>query len=58
VVNDVAQPGAGFDVATNAVTIVTADDERHVALTSKAEVAAAVLDAVMTLRATAEAARS
>jgi phosphopantothenoylcysteine decarboxylase/phosphopantothenate--cysteine ligase len=51
VVNDVAAPGAGFDVPTNEVTIVSADDEQHVALASKGEIAAAVLDAVMALRA-------
>jgi phosphopantothenoylcysteine decarboxylase/phosphopantothenate--cysteine ligase len=56
VVNDVARPDAGFDVPTNEVTIVTAGGEQHVALASKGEVAAAVLDAVMALRAPAEAA--
>ncbi len=55
VVNDVARPGAGFDVPTNEVTIVTAGGERHVALTSKGEVAAAVLDTVAELRAVASA---
>ncbi|HEU4656572.1 MAG TPA: bifunctional phosphopantothenoylcysteine decarboxylase/phosphopantothenate--cysteine ligase CoaBC [Capillimicrobium sp.] len=57
VVNDVAAPGRGFDVPTNEVTIVTAGGEQHVELASKAEVAAAVLDAVMALRAPAEATR-
>jgi len=50
VVNDVAAPGAGFDVETNEVTIVTAASEQHVPITSKADVAAAVLDAVVALR--------
>jgi phosphopantothenoylcysteine decarboxylase/phosphopantothenate--cysteine ligase len=50
VVNDVAAPGVGFDVETNAVTIVTAGGDHAVALASKAEIAAAVLDAVMALR--------
>jgi phosphopantothenoylcysteine decarboxylase/phosphopantothenate--cysteine ligase len=50
VVNDVAAPGVGFDVETNAVTIVTAGGEHPVALASKAEIASAVLDAVMALR--------
>ncbi len=56
VVNDVSQPGAGFDVPTNEVTIVTAGGDQHVALASKAEVARAVLDAVTALRAAPEAA--
>jgi phosphopantothenoylcysteine decarboxylase/phosphopantothenate--cysteine ligase len=51
VVNDVGKPGAGFDVPTNEVTIVTTVGERHVALASKAEIAEAVLDAVEALRA-------
>ncbi|MBX5442287.1 MAG: bifunctional phosphopantothenoylcysteine decarboxylase/phosphopantothenate--cysteine ligase CoaBC [Solirubrobacteraceae bacterium] len=55
VVNDVAAPGAGFDVPTNEVTIVTADGETHVPLASKTAVAAAVLDAVVALRAAAPA---
>jgi phosphopantothenoylcysteine decarboxylase/phosphopantothenate--cysteine ligase len=55
VVNDVAAPGRGFDVPTNEVTIITAAGEHHVALASKPEVAAAILDAVMALRAPAEA---
>jgi phosphopantothenoylcysteine decarboxylase/phosphopantothenate--cysteine ligase len=50
VVNDVAAPGVGFDVETNAVTIVTGAGDQAVALASKAAIAAAVLDAVMTLR--------
>jgi len=51
VVNDVGKPGAGFDVPTNEVTIVTTAGERHIALASKAEIAEAVLDAVGALRA-------
>ncbi len=50
VVNDVAAPGAGFDVATNEVTIVTADGEQHVALAAKEQIAGAILDAVLALR--------
>ena len=50
VLNDVSRADAGFDVATNEVTIVTAGGEEHVPLTSKAEVAGAVLDAVVALR--------
>src|SRR4051794_17638083 len=51
VLNDVSRSDAGFDVATNEVTLVTASSERHVPLTSKGEVAAAVLDEVVALRA-------
>lgn len=46
VANDVSQSDAGFDVDTNAVTLVTADGVRDVPLQSKARVAAAVLDRV------------
>ncbi len=46
-VNDALEPGAGFEVDTNAVTILgrdgTPDD---VPLASEAEVAEAILDAV------------
>jgi phosphopantothenoylcysteine decarboxylase / phosphopantothenate---cysteine ligase len=50
VVNDVAQPGIGFDSAENEVTIVTAETELHVPRTSKTEVATAILDAVLSRR--------
>src|SRR4051795_3175468 len=50
VLNDVSRSDAGFDVATNEVTVVTAAAERHVPLASKGEVAAAVLDEVVALR--------
>jgi phosphopantothenoylcysteine decarboxylase/phosphopantothenate--cysteine ligase len=47
VVNDVAAPGVGFDHATNEVVVLGDDgSEQHVALTSKKEVAEAVLDSV------------
>ncbi|HWV86317.1 MAG TPA: bifunctional phosphopantothenoylcysteine decarboxylase/phosphopantothenate--cysteine ligase CoaBC [Capillimicrobium sp.] len=58
VVNDVAAPGAGFDVPTNEVTIVTADAETHVPMGAKSAVAAAVLDVVTALRAPASQAGS
>ena len=46
VVNDVAQPGVGFGYDTNAVSILSASGTRSdVALTSKLEIADAVLDA-------------
>jgi phosphopantothenoylcysteine decarboxylase / phosphopantothenate---cysteine ligase len=50
VVNDVAQAGIGFDSAENEVTIITAETELHVPRTSKTEVAAAILDAVLSHR--------
>src|SRR3954470_10516286 len=53
VLNDVSRADAGFDVPTNEVTIVTAAGDRHVPLSSKAEVAAAVLEDVVALRAEA-----
>ena len=46
VANDVSLPGVGFDSETNAVTLVSADDERAVPLQSKDRVAAAILDRV------------
>jgi phosphopantothenoylcysteine decarboxylase / phosphopantothenate---cysteine ligase len=50
VVNDVSAPGIGFDSADNEVTILTTEQERHVPRTTKAEIAAAVLDAVLSRR--------
>jgi phosphopantothenoylcysteine decarboxylase/phosphopantothenate--cysteine ligase len=50
VVNDIARTDIGFEGAHNEVTIVTASGERHVARTSKAEVARAVLETVRDLR--------
>jgi phosphopantothenoylcysteine decarboxylase/phosphopantothenate--cysteine ligase len=50
VVNDISRPDIGFDTEENEVTIVTASDSRQVPFASKAEVAAAVLDAVQELR--------
>jgi phosphopantothenoylcysteine decarboxylase/phosphopantothenate--cysteine ligase len=56
VVNDVAQPGIGFDADENEVTILAADGRRTaVARTGKQAVARAVLDEVAALRANAEA---
>jgi len=46
VVNDISRADIGFDTAENEVTIVAAGAERPVPRTSKAEVAAAILDAV------------
>jgi phosphopantothenoylcysteine decarboxylase/phosphopantothenate--cysteine ligase len=50
VVNDVALPGIGFDAADNEVTIVSPDGERHVSRSAKSDVAAAVLDTVLSRR--------
>ena len=50
VVNDIARSDIGFESADNEVTIITAAGETHVARASKAEVARAVLDAVIVLR--------
>jgi phosphopantothenoylcysteine decarboxylase/phosphopantothenate--cysteine ligase len=47
VVNDVSKPGVGFDHETNEVVILTRDgDAERVALTTKREVAEALLDSV------------
>ena len=47
VVNDIADPGIGFDSAQNEVTIVkTEGTDRHIARSGKDQVAAAVLDEV------------
>jgi phosphopantothenoylcysteine decarboxylase/phosphopantothenate--cysteine ligase len=53
VVNDIARGDIGFDSGHNEVTIVTAAGERPVPRGPKADVAAAVLDAVEGLRAAA-----
>jgi phosphopantothenoylcysteine decarboxylase/phosphopantothenate--cysteine ligase len=55
VVNDIARADIGFESADNEVTILTAAGETHVARASKAEVARAVLDAVIVLRMLVEA---
>ena len=46
VANDVSQPGAGFDVETNLVTLVGRASSDTLPLMSKADVAGAVLDRV------------
>ncbi|HEV2774647.1 MAG TPA: bifunctional phosphopantothenoylcysteine decarboxylase/phosphopantothenate--cysteine ligase CoaBC [Solirubrobacteraceae bacterium] len=53
VVNDVARADIGFDAADNEVTIITAEGETHIARASKPQIARAVLDAVVSLRAAA-----
>ena len=49
VANDVSRPDAGFDVATNAVTLIDAEGEHAVPLQSKVRVAQAILDYVESL---------
>lgn len=49
VANDVSRSDRGFDVATNAVTIIAEEDEQVVPLQSKDRVAAAILDRVQAL---------
>ena len=44
VANDVSRPDAGFDVDTNAVTLVTEAGDETLPLASKAQVAARILD--------------
>jgi phosphopantothenoylcysteine decarboxylase/phosphopantothenate--cysteine ligase len=46
VANDVTAPGAGFDVETNHVTLVSADGVESLPLMTKTDVAAIVLDRV------------
>lgn len=53
VANDVTAPGAGFDVGTNVVTLVAADGAEALPLLPKEEVAEAILDRVLALRAAA-----
>jgi phosphopantothenoylcysteine decarboxylase/phosphopantothenate--cysteine ligase len=52
VLNDVSQPGIGFDSADNEVTVITAAGEQPVPRASKAAVASAILDCVESLRKT------
>ncbi len=56
VANDVSAPGAGFDVETNAVTIIGDDREETLPVQSKARVADAILDRVERLLGTRAAA--
>lgn len=51
VANDVTACGAGFDVDTNIVTLITRDGEEALPLMTKADVADQILSAVMRLRA-------
>ena len=44
VANDVTRPGAGFDVDTNIVTIISQNGAKALPLMSKADVAGHILD--------------
>lgn len=44
VANDVSQPGAGFEVDTNAVTIISRDETEELPLASKTAIAGKILD--------------
>ena len=50
VANDVTRPGAGFDVDTNIVTLITKDGQEALPMMSKAEVAQLILDRALALR--------
>ena len=50
VVNDVSRAGIAFDAPDNEVTIVTAEGEQHVPQASKAAIAGAILDSVLSRR--------
>jgi phosphopantothenoylcysteine decarboxylase/phosphopantothenate--cysteine ligase len=54
VVNDIGAEGIGFDAPENEVTIVTADGGRHVPRASKAAVATAIVDAVLSRRSSSD----
>ena len=49
VANDVSRDDAGFDVETNAVTLVAGDGEQELPLQSKADAARAIVDRVVAL---------
>jgi phosphopantothenoylcysteine decarboxylase/phosphopantothenate--cysteine ligase len=51
VANDVTAPGAGFDVETNVVTLIDRDGTAQLPLLDKDDVADAILDRVVALRA-------
>lgn len=51
ILNDVSQPGIGFDSERNAVTILTPTTQTEITETTKAEIAERVLDLIGTLRA-------
>jgi len=54
VVNDVSTPGIAFDAPENEVTVLTNDGELPVPRASKADVATAILDAVLSRRSSSD----
>ena len=55
VVNDISQPGIGFDSEANEVTFLSAGGrERRIARTSKARIADAILDELESVRGEAQ----
>lgn len=54
VVNDVSQPGSGFEVDINAGIFVTCDNETYLPISSKREMAERILDHSISLRISAE----
>jgi phosphopantothenoylcysteine decarboxylase/phosphopantothenate--cysteine ligase len=54
VVNDVSTPGIAFDAPENEVTVVTDSSELQIPRASKAEVATAILDAVLSRRSSSD----
>src|SRR5689334_25305047 len=50
VVNDVSQPGIGFDSDRNEVTILTTNEEISIARAEKSKIAHRILDAVLKLK--------
>jgi phosphopantothenoylcysteine decarboxylase/phosphopantothenate--cysteine ligase len=54
VVNDVSTPGIAFDSPDNEVTVVTRDTKIEVPKATKAEVATAILDAVLSRRSSSD----
>ena len=50
VANDVTRPGAGFDVDTNIVTLITKDGQEALPMMSKVEVEQRILDRALALR--------
>jgi phosphopantothenoylcysteine decarboxylase / phosphopantothenate---cysteine ligase len=54
VVNDVSDPGIAFDAPDNEVTVVTPESERRLPRASKPEIAAAILDEVLSRRSSSD----
>jgi phosphopantothenoylcysteine decarboxylase/phosphopantothenate--cysteine ligase len=50
VVNDASEPGAGFEVETNRVTLLSREGEETLPLLPKRDVASRILDRVAELR--------